>query len=523
MDTRLLTPLSDLEKECILNPEVVTETCRLYSYDVVEIANTLSENDKEEAEQLLMQMARVSLPIMAIYLYSVSLSIRHNNRVFEEMLEYIVEKNGITGGTALYYLYYQCFHLAFKYNSLSTSKSQYYIWKMLSLALDKYKDALAGYLAPIKKDERTKGLVFVVTDQFIEYEHGPSKTAADRCKVLIEKCNKRVMLINTAECLAQSGSVPFYGFSYANYNPEYLDKSVITWKETSVPFFQCENNMPNTPVLKELLALVMTKKPEYIVAIGGTGLTVNLLAQMVPALTVGLCPSDISPSFGLCQTLTRNIYSSDIEMLRNFGFGKENIIESIFTSSLKEQEGIVTRSELGISEDAFVCVIIGARLNAEMTAEFLAVLEGVNVENIVYLILGKADAPTIGKNADAKLLDHMIFKGLVDDVLSYLDVCNLYINPQRKGGGTSSVEAMSKGVPIVTLPDGDVAVNAGEDFWVDDYEKMARAIERYADDAKWRGIQSEKAIERAQMLLDSEKEFSNTIREFESRIDKIGW
>jgi glycosyltransferase involved in cell wall biosynthesis len=80
--------------------------------------------------------------------------------------------------------------------------------------------------------------------------------------------------------------------------------------------------------------------------------------------------------------------------------------------------------------------------------------------------------------------------GFQNDMLAVLDCCDLYINPKRKGGGTSAFEAMYKGMPLVTLPVGDVGLAAGADFQAADYDEMIRQISEYKADREYYEVQS---------------------------------
>lgn len=74
-------------------------------------------------------------------------------------------------------------------------------------------------------------------------------------------------------------------------------------------------------------------------------------------------------------------------------------------------------------------------------------------------------------------------------------VTDLYLNPERAGGGFSSVMALMAGIPVLTLPDCDVARMAGEAFTVPDYEAMADAAAAYVSDTEFYQRQAEKANE----------------------------
>lgn len=119
----------------------------------------------------------------------------------------------------------------------------------------------------------------------------------------------------------------------------------------------------------------------------------------------------------------------DIALLHNLGFSEKHVIESIFTSSLKPQTEHINRNILGISEEVFLIVVVGARLYDEVTDEFLEMLEGIGREDIFVGFIGEfrnyekcIEKFPILKNQSANL-------GFCDDILSRLELCDLYVNP----------------------------------------------------------------------------------------------
>ena len=102
-------------------------------------------------------------------------------------------------------------------------------------------------------------------------------------------------------------------------------------------------------------------------------------------------------------------------------------------------------------------------------------------------------------------------------MLSFMEHMDLYINPTRMGGGTSSVEAMDKGVPVVTVRRGDVYTNTGEDFGVENYEEMLKLIERYRTDKEFYQKMSERAKERAAYLQDTDGIFTELLNQVRTR------
>lgn len=114
----------------------------------------------------------------------------------------------------------------------------------------------------------------------------------------------------------------------------------------------------------------------------------------------------------------------------------------------------------------------------------------------------------------------MYYLGKREDVLAIFELCDLFVNPIRLGGGTSAVEAMSKGLPVVSTAYGDVGATVGEDFWIKDYSEMVKIINRYQRDKTFYQRQSELSKRKSEMLLDTDGEFMKVIKEFGNRMSE---
>lgn len=173
---------------------------------------------------------------------------------------------------------------------------------------------------------------------------------------------------------------------------------------------------------------------------------------------------------------------------------------------------------MGIPREAFVLAVVGARLDVEITDDFCEMLESVLGEDIVVVFWGRyIKYSEISKEKYPKLKKYSYYLGFCSDILAHLECCDLYINPIRSGGGTSSVESLYKGVPVVTTEYGDVPTNVGEAFWVEDYKEMKNVIKRYYSDSEFYQKQSEYALQRVKRLLDTDGEFVKIISEMERR------
>ena len=299
------------------------------------------------------------------------------------------------------------------------------------------------------------------------------------------------------------------------YMHNYTQREEFVWDEHKIPFCQCDYNMPNVEVLDYLIDVVYKFKPYCIITIGGDSIFAGIANNLIPVLGVGMVFSSIPCSVVDYLTLGRPITESDKKYLIETGREEASIIEHKFTSDLKEQTQTLKREDIGLYSDDFVLVIIGGRLNYEITDEFWHMIKCVmSQEKVKILILG-----IFGKTENVvqkypDLEGSILDLGMVDDVRSYLEICDLYVNPIRIGGGTSCVEAMDKGIPVVTTAYGDVAVNAGDSFYTQDYSTMTDLIIKYRREEAFYLEKSKEAKKRAEELLDTDTAFKYLFNEF---------
>lgn len=374
----------------------------------------------------------------------------------------------------------------------------------------------------ITREERNQHLVLVLTSQMLSMQHAPTKTALDRCYILAKHMRKQVVLVNTAEKGGEVGNVILLSRYRTSYKEELGAKETIAYKDIQIPYMQCSAHMPNIKETISLLEWVKQEKPSCIVNIGGESLVADRMSEMLPVLTIATVFSHLALTRSQYQMIGRELNERDRKILVDRGKEENHVISGRFTFALKEQAGKLTRARLGIPEDCFALLLIGARIGKEVTDELLTMLLSMSEEKIFLVFVGEMDYEA-AKAAHPDLKEQGIYLGSQGDVLAVMELVDLYVNPYRNGGGSSVVEAMSKGIPAVTLPYGDVYVNTGETFAVPDYAAMKKTILRYVQDKEFYQKQAEAARQRADMLMDSKSAFTEVMEEFERRVTDGEW
>lgn len=370
-----------------------------------------------------------------------------------------------------------------------------------------------------EKERRNSKKVIVLISQFLTMEHAPTKTVLDRCRCLIEDYGMEVSLINTAEFMYIDKIVCLYDMAQASYDDSLSGIDRVEYMGHQIPYYQCSANMPCVEEILRLAEVFYDMNPYFILNIGGNSPVADICSEFCPTLTIATVYSSMATTLGQFQAIGRQLTETEKSGLKDDGKLGNHVIESNFTFSLKPQKTKLTRQQLGLPEDKFVLILVGARMTEELDGELLNLLIAETDSNTVIALAGGYD------NYDKKAQEidgftQKIFNlGFQKDMLAVLDCCDLYINPKRMGGGTSVFEAMYKGLPVVTLPIGDVGLAAGREFHAAGYDEMLKNIQRYAADKEYYGKQSVKAKERAAELMDTSKEFGIIIDEMIKRME----
>ena len=454
-----------------------------------------------------------------IWLFSMVTKISSSADWVAELLKMILESEELHW-QKLYFLYEQINTKIFMDSNLDTKENVYLRWKLLEKAYMACRQEVQISLEKIPAQQRNSNMAVVLVEQFLTHEHGPTKTVLDRCHTLKTVMGKQVLMINTAELMTTVGQIPFAGALTGMYLDSQLEAETQDWKGEAIPYFQCENDMPNLQTMEVLLQTIYQLKPAIAVCVGGSSLFAGLLNELVPVLTVGTTTSGLVPTLADYQIVNHQFIEDNLNTIYRMDKPASHFIEGNFTFSLKQQKEFVTRQELGIPEHAFVIGIVGFRLDSEISEEMIALFERIVGEDVIIFLIGNYYIYEQCMEQHPSLRKFVYYKGYCEDVLSRIELCDLYLNPLRKGGGTSAVEAMFKGKPVLTISYGDVAGIVGENFCCTDYEEMEQQIKHYYTNQEYYESQAIKAKEIADKYLDTEREFKRIINEYLLREEK---
>jgi len=378
-------------------------------------------------------------------------------------------------------------------------------------------NGLKKYLAEIPLEKRNKDLVIILAIQFLDDAHAPTRSVIERAKVL-QELGKTVMIINTTEQYIKAGYIPVWtegcGMVLDNYN----NITGIKAGGARLRFYQMPKELP-IPYKVQVLSQIINKlKPYYILSIGTGSILADLCGNIVPCASMALAFSTLPKTKNKMKILGRKLYPEEEKK-----FQDTDIIESRFTFELKPQKKQFSRSLMGLPEDKFILAVVGIRLQYEVSPAFLDMLGKVCKAGCHVVFAGIMDNYQQLMEEYPVISACSTFIGYCDDILALMEICDLYINPDRVGGGFSIIEAFYKGVPGVYLERGDVYVAGGEEFAVSNFDIMAEQVIRYKEDKDYYNYMAGLAKERAKLMTSSKEAIADIDINICKRIEEKYW
>lgn len=179
----------------------------------------------------------------------------------------------------------------------------------------------------------------------------------------------------------------------------------------------------------------------------------------------------------------------------------------------------IKREDLSIAPNDFVMVTVGNRLAVDMDHEFLGIMCDVleKSDSIKWVIVGLNGVNQYILHPFRKLIEigKIIIIAYEEDLAALYQICDIYVNPFRLGGGISGAIAMNQQLPVVSLKNfGDVSVYVGEEDCVEKQMFKDEIMKLYLD-REYRFKKGEKMKSRIERDFGMEKAVYEIISLFE--------
>ena len=349
-------------------------------------------------------------------------------------------------------------------------------------------------LAYIPFAERKKGTVLIAARSILAEVHAPTMIVCNIYNYL-QKLGYNVIVL-----IGYMGGVQKDKKNDVYYHA--VDNSLVetTQKLQTDHFGLCINvcNIAFTSQffnqeLEMAVDYVRGVNPEFIIDIGGMNIIADVCSRFT---TVCSFPCVGTPVHSAAPVIVRRFHCEG---------EAEKIYDSYLTQDQKVYELMIANELTAVSKisrqnvalrnkkekDKFILLIVGNRLDREVTDEFLnmlnQILEG---EPDVYVeVIGECDKLK-NKIKTSDKSDRYIFIGYADNLQEAMADGDLFVNPPRTGGGTGASLALKNHTPIVTLGNCDVAIR-GEGFVCGELAQYPEIIKKYIHDAGFMRQQQE--------------------------------
>ncbi|QCG96032.1 glycosyltransferase [Azospirillum sp. TSA2s] len=322
------------------------------------------------------------------------------------------------------------------------------------------------------------GRVVIVTNQFLSAEHQPSRDLLLLAVRLQRDLGRTVLVLNT-NMMPDRYYSPFIPPFAAALEERLAGEQTIRCGGERIRMLSSTAPGVTAEKLGGFLSAVEAFDPDLAIAFGGSVIVADLLECARPLM---------------CIPTTSGRIVSLADIVLDFGghappAGHGRLARSWrpsrFGLSLRRTGDTATRPEFSLPDSAFVCVVVGNRLDAEADGAFLELLGRIldAVPQALVLFAGGVESLP-GRLALDGHAGQLRSLGHVDRMEALMSVCDLFVNPRRTGGGAGAAQAMAGGVPVLSFDGGDVASVAGPSFLVaDDAAYVARAAALAGDPA----------------------------------------
>ncbi len=352
-------------------------------------------------------------------------------------------------------------------------------------------------------NERNSNRVVIITEQILPDSHAPSHMVYTLCDVLQNKLGYEVLLAVAAE---RSNSVAacadvFFDIYMTNYNDNLWGLHDVTYRDDlTIRTLQFHVSADTLNEVRQAYDYIREFNPMYVWNVGDPHIFAELFRGITTLVSL---PINAGLPVSNAPILVRYMRHPEQEIEESALSRGQKVLDMSWHTPLGDIKA-TDRKTLGISEDRFLIAVMGNRLDTEIDDDFINIMRKSISMNpcITYVIIGNC---TIDFSLSG-IEDNVQILGYRAEYLSDLKMCDICVNPRRRGGGGASA-AVRLGTPVITLDDCDVAGAIDDNAFVcDRYEDFPELIDRYVNDDEYMNQQSE----RCKMIHEYRESFDIT-------------
>lgn len=212
--------------------------------------------------------------------------------------------------------------------------------------------------------------------------------------------------------------------------------------------------------IAQIISVLQQLQIEAVIAHGDNLLVMESIYGAYPSLfatTGGVVPFNHCDAYFVPEQLFNDRAIALAETYGHSNFMMENML----VTPQGQAERPASRERFNFNSEDFLFLVVGTRLSGELQdGDFCEVccqlLEANPLSKIVFAGTETLD---VARYFDEQIVrsGKVVSIGFQDDLPAISAMCDVYLNPKRVGGGTSSQTAILNGLPVVTLDFGHIS------------------------------------------------------------------
>lgn len=372
----------------------------------------------------------------------------------------------------------------------------------------------------IKPENRNRKRIVLVTEHILSSAHAPTKIVSTIASIL-QKLGYEILLF-----LCPCDDVLPEDLWFQVYRMNSLPMLVkmpmrMYYKDQEIMGYQINMYQRNMKEYHMMLSIIRAWNPMFVFDLGTINPVVDLVNRFTTLVVLEmsiLCPvseGDILVRLGREEEALEQEYAAALLEHQTQIFMEENLPVLV-----NEACETCPRAELGLPEERFLIAIVGNRLDLDIDDAFITIMGTIleRLPNADFVMIGEVSGLE-SKLAEGIYKERVYFLGYLDNLMEAYGSLDLYLNPVRYGGGFSSAMALIAGLPVVTLPNCDVAYNVGDEFVVPDVDEMIQIVERYATNQVF--YQEKKTLARSYQEINTDAKMEAYVKKLLDEVYRL--
>lgn len=309
------------------------------------------------------------------------------------------------------------------------------------------RDKLLSYIKPYKENKRVAVICYCLC---MKYEwSAPNRLTVGICEHLAERGYEVDLYVEDSlirDTSIKTTRMTTENYKLSKYNRKYNRQKISD--KVRIYYLSSDNRKKSIPRLAEKIA---KRNPNVIYNMSDTtSLLAYAFEGIIPVMQLYLsgCVSAV-PADGHMSGQPIEVAQ---EECMKYGIQQKKYFQAPMAAIFPPEGEKMGRNYYGIQQSDFVMLSIGHDFDSILTRQFVDTMCRLLKQNsdIKWLIVGpKTNSYLMEAYSDLVQSKRILWRTKEVNMTSIFDVSDVYINPQRMGGGYGIAQSMTEGVPVL--------------------------------------------------------------------------